>query len=304
MKKKQKILKKKKTRLFFYFLLPVAAILVFLIGAFFLYQSIYFVRKHNIDEKKLTVTKLPSDVRQTIPNTSTKSATFRLPILMYHYVEYVQDKNDTIRASLNIQPHIFEEQIKTLKDNGYTFLHMSEVGEIIKSKQKLPQKPIVLTFDDGYRDFYTDVLPIITKHKVKAVIYVVPGFLDKPNFLFISQLMEIAKNNLVEIGAHTMHHTYLKGSTLERATYETSQSKIELEKLLNRKVISFAYPYGAFDGQAIEEVKKAGFTTAVSTLPGIEVTGNNTYFLFRLRPGQRIGKALTDYLEQNQFSAY
>lgn len=228
----------------------------------------------------------------------------RLPILMYHYVEIVADKRDTMRKSLDILPTVFDAQIKTLQNAGYTFLTASQIPDILDGKLALPQKPIVLTFDDGYRDFYTDAYPVLKKYHVPATAYVVPGFLDKPNYLFKTQLDEINRDGLVEIAAHTVHHAYLKGMNLEKAKKEIVDSKNELEAEIGKPVVSFAYPYGAFDLKIADLVKQAGFTNAVSTLPGVELDGKNTFFLFRLRPGNRTGKTLLTYLEQMTYRPY
>lgn len=217
---------------------------------------------------------------------------FKVPILLYHYVEYVKDQGDKIRISLDIQPYIFEQQLKTLKDAGYTFMTPSEVPEVFNGKLSLPAKPVILSFDDGYRDFYYDVFPLLKKYDAKAVAYIVPGFLDRPNNLTTWQLKEISKSGLVEIGAHTMYHAYLKGLNEKNAKFEVEQSKVQLEKLLGIKVVSFAYPYGAFDLKAAQIVKNDGFETAVSTVSGNDVNTNNLYFLYRIRPGARIGMDL------------
>ncbi len=228
----------------------------------------------------------------------------RLPILMYHYIEYVTDKNDTIRKSLAILPSTFDAQIKTLQDAGYTFLTASQIPDILSGKVELPEKPIILTFDDGYRDFYTDAYPILKKYNVPATAYIVPGFLDHPNYMFTSQLEEINKDGLVELAAHTVHHAYLKGASKEHAKWEIEESKKELEEQLKKPVVSFAYPYGAFDLEIAQLVQEAGFTNAVSTLPGVELDGKNTYFIFRIRPGARTGEELLTYLKQSAFRPY
>lgn len=228
----------------------------------------------------------------------------RLPILMYHYVEIVTDQKDTIRKSLDILPSTFDSQVKTLQDAGYTFLTTSQIPDILDGKLPLPQKPIILTFDDGYRDFYTDAYPILKKYHVPATAYIVPGFLDKPNYMFKTQLDEINRDGLVEIAAHTVHHAYLKGMSTERAQKEITDSKTMLEAQIDKPVVSFAYPYGAFDLDIAQLVQEAGFTNATSTLPGVELDGKNTYFIFRLRPGARTGKMLLTYLEQTTYKPY
>lgn len=223
--------------------------------------------------------------------------TVHVPILLYHYVEYVQDKGDTIRISLNITPYTFEEEIKTLLDAGYTFLTNRELTQVMEGKRKLPKKPIVLTFDDGLRDFYTDAYPILKKYNAKATQYVIAGFLDwNQNHMLKTQVAEIANDGLVEIGAHTVNHVWLKGQTQGSVRYEVSESKKMLEDIIKQPVVSFAYPYGAFDVQAIDEVKKAGFSSAVSTVPGIDQVSTNKYFLYRLKPGGRTGESLLSWL--------
>lgn len=220
-----------------------------------------------------------------------------IPILMYHYVEYVQDSGDTKRMSLDTTPYTLEQEIKTLKDAGYNFITNQDLANALNGKSQLPSKPIVLTFDDSYRDFYTDAYPILKKYNAKATQYVISGFLNRNNHLLTSQLQEIAKDGLVEIGAHTVNHVWLKGQSLKTDDYEIATSKKDIEDLIHKPVVSFAYPFGAFDLRAIDEVKKAGFTSAVSTVPGIDQQTTNVYFLYRLRPGGRTGKDLLAWLD-------
>ncbi len=255
-------------------------------------------------ETRLTeMKKIPSEVKRTIQY-ATPSATFRVPILMYHYVEIVQNKQDKIRVSLDTPPGVLASQIKTLQDGGYTFMTASQLADVLDGKAKLPEKPILLTFDDGHRDFYTDVLPILKQYHVKATNYVISGFLGGTDFMTAAQVKEVARSGLVEIGAHTVHHLALKGRFPQVLQYEVRDSKNTLERLIHQPVVSFAYPYGSFDLQAIQAVKDAGFRTAVSTIPGIEVNQQNRYFLYRIRPGYRTGQELLLFLQQTSYKAW
>lgn len=255
------------------------------------------------ETSKTIVRTLPVDVKKRIEAAS-PSATMRVPILMYHYVEYVQDKNDTIRQSLNINPFIFEKQIKTLSEAGYTFMTASELGEVLDGKRFLPPKPILLTFDDGHWDFATDILPILKKYHAKSTQYVIPGFTGGSDFMSKKQVQEAIDSGIVDIGAHTVHHMSLKGEPLARVKYEVEESKKMLEDTYHIKVVSFAYPNGSFDTQAEKVVKESGFTTSVSTVPGIQQSQGSRYFLYRLRPGGRTGKVLLDWLSQDTFHAF
>ncbi len=216
---------------------------------------------------------------------------FSLPILIYHYVEIVTDKRDTIRKSLNIQPQTFEAQINTLKEAGYTFITPSEIVKIESGEQKV-EKPIIISFDDGYRDFYTDVFPILKKNNVKAVAYIVPGFLDHLNYMYWNQVKEISASPLIEIGAHTMNHTSLNRLSVQAAAEEINQSKLVLELSLGRQITTFAYPYGHFTGQTVELVKSVGFTSALTTIEGTNKNVDEKFTLKRIHPGFQTGEDL------------
>lgn len=266
-----------------------------------IFAGFFILRESTPDSLIPDVVEIPNEVKESIRNLKPQKS-FRVPILLYHYVEYVKDPGDTIRRSLNIEPYLFDQEIKTLKDEGYTFITMSDLADVFDDKKSLPPKPVILTFDDGYRDFYTDVFPILKKYQTKAVVFVVPNFLDKQNNLDTWMLSELVKSGLVEIGAHTMDHFYLTGLPFEMLKYQVVQSKKDLEKRLGFEVVSFAYPYGAFDNQAIDVVKNAGFKTAVTTINGFFAQDLNRFFLYRIRPGGRVGQELLGLLESTKLS--
>ncbi|HSW87836.1 MAG TPA: polysaccharide deacetylase family protein [Candidatus Saccharimonadales bacterium] len=301
----------KKNLLFFILLLLIP------ISIFILYKD---QTRTVVDSPHTIMRKLPEDVKkelekQRVPSPTpisiekqiqqaSLSATIRVPIFLYHYVENIQDKKDKIRVSLNIPPNIFEQQVQTLVNAGYIFMTAKELGEVLDGKIQLPPKPILITFDDGHWDFATDVLPILKKYQVKATQYVIPGFTGGSDFMTQAQVQEVVNSGLVDVGAHTVHHISLKGKLLPIVQYEVNQSKTMLEQTYHIHVVSFAYPNGFFDAQAAQVVKDAGFSTAVSTLPGIEQNQQNRFYLYRLRPGYRTGEGLLAYLQQNTFKAY
>lgn len=279
---------------FFIFLFLILAVFIF-------YQSRRIPELG--DESQITA--LPQDVQNVlgiITGPSIFEKQIRVPVFLYHYVEYVKD--DPGRQKLTTPPHILISQIKTLKGAGYTFITPDDLMNDLSGKIILPEKLVILTFDDGYMDFYTDVFPILKKEQVKAIEYIVPDFLNRPNYMFTFQVKEIAKSPLVEIGAHTMNHVWLRGISKKTAEYEISQSRKTLADILNLPINSFAYPYGALDQQAITLVGEAGYTNAVSTIPGIMQAMQNNFFLYRLRPGHRIGEELIKFLAQDNFKPW
>lgn len=300
MKKKSK---KKQQRFFSkrpLFVLGGVVFLLITVFSFIFWQR--FIHRYVLETNKTEVQKLPPEIEKKLKEASVSA--IRIPILMYHYVEFVKDKGDTIRQSLDIIPPIFDAQIKTLQEDGYTFITAKDLADILDEKKEAPEKPILLTFDDGHWDLYTDVLPILQKYHVKATAYIVPGLLNGSDFLTTAQLEKVATSGAVEIAAHTMHHVWLKGRSSAAVKKEVEDSKTMLEALIHKPVVSFAYPFGAFDNQAVAAVQEAGFLTAVSTVPGIEQSKSSRYFLYRLRPGGRTGKDLIHFLEGKVFHAF
>jgi len=297
-RKKLKKYKKSSHQLGF---ISIFVILFAVLGLFVFYQS---RRIPELGEES-QITMLPQEMLSVL-GTKTGPQLFekqeRVPVFLYHYIEYVKD--DPGRQKLTVPPNIFISQIETLKNAGYTFITPNDLMDDLLGKTKLPEKLVILTFDDGYMDFYTDVFPILKKENVKGVAYIVPNFLNRPNYMFTFQLKEVAKSPLVEIGAHTMNHVWLKGISKATAKYEISQSKKSLADMLHLSINSFAYPYGALDQQAVDLVKNAGYTNAVSTIPGIVQTEQNKFFLYRLRPGYRRGEELIKFLSQKDFQPW
>ena len=210
---------------------------------------------------------LPPEVKKQI-QTASPAASFRIPVLMYHYVEYVKDTNDKTRQLLNVTPDVFEAQLQTLNNAGYTFMTAKELGDVLDGRMQVPKYPILLTFDDGHWDLDTVVLPLLKKYHIKATAYIIPGFIDGSDFLTQEQLQDVIDSGLVDVGAHTVHHVSLSKQSLATDQYEIAESKKMLEDMYHIHVVSFAYPNGAFDLQAANVVKEAGFSTAVSTIPG------------------------------------
>lgn len=280
------------------------SIFIFLFLAFGLFL---FYQSRRIPElgEEAQITMLPQEMLNVLgtkigPQLFEKQE--RVPVFLYHYIEYVKD--DPGRQKLTIPPNILTAQIETLKDAGYTFITPDDLMNDLSGKIILPEKLVILTFDDGYMDFYTDVFPILKKENVKAIAYIVPDLLNRPNYMFTFQVKEIAKSPLIEIGSHTMNHIWLKGISKETAEYEISQSRKTLADMVQLPINSFAYPYGALDQQAVNLVKDAGYANAVSTIPGIIQTEQNNFFLYRLRPGYRTGEELIKFLAQNDFKAW
>jgi len=218
-------------------------------------------------------------------------------MIKMHYVEYVKDKGDTIRRSLSINPYTFEQQLKDLSDSKYETYYVNEIPDIIDGKIKPSPKSVVLTFDDGYEDFYTDAFPLLKKYKIKSTIYIVYDFIGTRGFMNKAELTEIKKSDMVEIASHSVDHINLARLPLDRAKYQIFESKRLLEKLFEIQIKTYAYPYGGFNQKVVDYVRQAGYTAAVTVNPGLNYSKDNLYFLPRYRAGM-FGDRMTKVLEE------
>lgn len=260
---------------------------VAIIAGYFLYPKI------SEPQKKL----VPPKQQEAVPQQPQIQQQIKVPILMYHYVEYNQNKKDFLRDRQNVPPNIFENQLITLKDAGYTFITPKDLLSILDSPEDPTKKYIIISFDDGFRDFYTDAYPILKKHNVSAINYVPYSLLNGIDYMTDEMLLEVSQDPLIEIGSHTLNHAYLPGIPEEIAFNEISWSKIQLERDLGLDVTSFSYPYGNYDEQTLKLVKKAGYTNAVTVESGNIVERSNMFELKRVRPGHLGGEYLIDHLD-------
>jgi peptidoglycan/xylan/chitin deacetylase (PgdA/CDA1 family) len=240
----------------------------------------------------------PDADKPTIAAPLTPRASVRMPMPLYHYIEYVQDPNDKGRQSLDIRPDLFEKQLADMQKAGYTTLWVKDVPKLLSGEEKLPEKPVVLTFDDGYADFYTDALPLLKKYQAKGTLYIINDLLNTPGYLTNAQVKEIIASGLVEIGAHTLDHKNLKSTPIAEQKRQIFESKAGLEKEFGITMETFAYPYGAYSDQTVALAKEAGFTAAVSVDAGNIDSEKNLFVLPRTRAGALIGNTI-GALEKN-----
>lgn len=183
-----------------------------------------------------------------------------VPILYYHHVRRYFNPFDPIGESLSITPEKFEEQMRWLFNRGYQTITPDQLSDYLHGQLTLDKKPIVLSFDDGYEETIKDILPILKKYNFVGVFYIIPGFLNKTDYLRPEDIIYLDQQGMV-IGSHADHHLDLTSlDYLEKFT-EIEKGKVKLETLLGHAVDSFAYPYGKFDSETIVLLKKLGFKT-------------------------------------------
>ncbi|HKF78783.1 MAG TPA: polysaccharide deacetylase family protein [Candidatus Dormibacteraeota bacterium] len=209
-------------------------------------------------------------------------ATVRVPILEYHYIRVNPDPRDRLGFNLSVTPADFAQQMGWLAADGYHPIDFDDLRGYLLSGGVLPAKPVILTFDDGYRDMFTTALPILHAHGFKAVSYVVSGFLNSPRYLTNEMVLEMEAEG-IEIGAHTVSHADLTRISAPNLQHEVFDSKSELEALVGHPVLDFCYPSGKFNDAVVHTIQEAGFQTATTELPGIAHSAGDRFVWTRVR---------------------
>jgi len=230
------------------------------------------VKQPIVEEKSDETTSIPAFDKNAVMLPSGKS----VPILMYHSIAY--EKDNPVRLPIEN----LEEQFKYLKDNGYYTITLTDLYKYFMTDTPIPEKSVVLTFDDGYVDNYMAMLPILKKYNFKATIFVITGVIDKSdNYLTSQQLKEMEKYG-VDIESHTANHENLKDLSKEKQLETLIKSKKELEKMLNKKVNFFAYPFGGYTKTSIEAVREAGYKMAITTDGRLASKSDGIFSLHRI----------------------
>ena len=204
---------------------------------------------------------------------------WRVPILMYHYIRVNPDPSDRLGFSLSIPPAEFDRQMRYLAEDGYGTVSFDQIYD---SSQPLPEKPILLTFDDGYADAYTAAFPVLQRYGFRATFYVVTDFVGRPGYLTVEQIREMAAAGM-SFGSHSVSHLSLTTLSAERLERELSQSRTQLEGLLERPVLDLCYPLGRFNQGVRQAVERAGYRSATTTQYGFASSGGDQLLLPRIR---------------------
>jgi peptidoglycan/xylan/chitin deacetylase (PgdA/CDA1 family) len=225
----------------------------------------------------------PSPLTTSVGAPGRPAGSMWIPILMYHYVR-TAPPGDRMGFALSVTPPDFQRQMQYLKDHGYTTLTMRDADLIITQQKAMPIKPVVLTFDDGYNDFYSTAAPIMSSLGITATNYVPTHLVGGSYYMTWDQIQELDQTGF-EMAAHTMFHTALAHQSAGRVQSEVFGSKADLENHLGHPVVDFAYPFGSYDAQAIRTVRDAGFWSATSTVAGGWHDPTQMMWLTRVRVG-------------------
>jgi peptidoglycan/xylan/chitin deacetylase (PgdA/CDA1 family) len=211
-----------------------------------------------------------------------------LPVLMYHHVG---PPIANFHPSLSVSAEHFEAQIHFLARNGYVGIRASDWLSWIKRGKPLPEKSMLLTFDDAFEDLNDYVFPLLERHGFGAVVFVVTNCCGKTNSwdaplgytlgkcLTVEQIQLWSKRG-IEFGAHSRSHPDLRTLKQPELLEEIAGSRSDLEEIIGSPVISFAYPYGLYSGAVVECVEQH-FDLAFTTDDGLNTVRSNRFLLHR-----------------------
>lgn len=244
-----------------------------------------------------TATSTPTP--EPLPTPDGVTRTLRVPILMYHYISEPPPDADAIRRDLSIRPEVFEEHLRFLKEAGYTSISLADLALALEAGYPLPEKPIILTFDDGYRDNFEVAFPLLQQYGFKATFFLLTAPLDAQDPAYISWEQAVALDAAgMELGAHGYTHVDLRGRTVDYLVWQVLGSKEAIEARIRKPVRFFCYPSGQYDDLTIRVLHSAGYWGAVTTEAGDLHRSGELFTLRRVRVhGRYTAEALADVLE-------
>ncbi|MGL4671197.1 MAG: polysaccharide deacetylase family protein [Cetobacterium sp.] len=220
-----------------------------------------------------------------------KKKKYEMPVIMYHRV--IKDESEKGVHGTYVTVKQFDEQMKYLKNKGYETITFEDLlNNKYKQRFDKDKKWIMLTFDDGYKDNYENAFPILKKYQFKGIIYILDGVKynkwdvdDKNNpekefpLMNVEELLEMQKYG-IEFGGHTSTHPKLAELSLENVKKEIILSKNNIENLVGKELLSFAYPYGSLNEDVKKIAQESGYQFAVATDSG-SITFSDDLFEIR-----------------------
>jgi peptidoglycan/xylan/chitin deacetylase (PgdA/CDA1 family) len=243
---------------------------------------------------------VPAPARTYVPATlADGSRQIRVPSLMFHYVSWLPatDPNMDLRKDLTVSPSDFEAMLKYLKDNGYTTVTTKDLWWSLDQTAALPAKPVMLTFDDGYADAFSVVLPYLKAYGMTGTFFITVNLVDKPGYISRDQVRALADAGM-DVESHAMDHIPMLG-TLAGQTYQMCRARAFLSDWTGTDVRHFAYPSGDYNDTSLVALQQCGYLSGYKKSGGAVQSSNQMYLLQRARVrGQQGVAALLLALQQ------
>ncbi|MGX1881886.1 polysaccharide deacetylase family protein [Streptomyces sp. NPDC055287] len=205
---------------------------------------------------------------------------------MYHAVGHRPAK---AAYGLSVSPEAFAEQMELLGERGFTPLTTAQLGSAWRGGGTLPERPVLITFDDGYEGVHRHALPALAKHGFAATVFVSTGWLRGPydvgdaldTMLDWDQVRELTAAG-TEIGGHSHTHPQMDQLTDRELWFETRRCREILTEELGTRPVSFAYPYGYSSRRVRRTVREAGFAQSLAVGNALAERRQGPYALERV----------------------
>jgi len=215
--------------------------------------------------------------------------TDRLPILMYHRVA---PTGSPALRSYRVTPGAFEEQLGFLRDAGYSGIRLEDWQIAMARKKPLPGRAVVITFDDGYRDFHTYAWPLLKRYGFSATVFLVVDEIGRSShwdrfhgeeapLLGWREIWQLQSEG-VEFGSHSATHRPLTKLSMIEVVLEGARSRAILERELKVPIQAFAYPYGAVNQVVQHLIGACGYVFGLSCRPGLSSSQDSLLMLPRI----------------------
>ncbi|MCL6633843.1 MAG: polysaccharide deacetylase family protein [Alicyclobacillus herbarius] len=210
----------------------------------------------------------------------TVNSSLRVPILMYHDIVYLPHN------SLGMSPQQFAREMQYLHDHGFHTINLGQLYAAMYHGYRLPSRPIVLTFDDGYESVYTNAYPVLKRYGFQGTVFMISGFVGhhgRHPFLTWGELSTMQRSGVIDVESHTVHHIDLATASDAQIQYELQASAATLEQHLHHPIRYFCYPSGQFRAQTLVDLRRDGYLLAATEHPGYARSSDGPYELRRLR---------------------
>ena len=198
-----------------------------------------------------------------------------VPVLYYHSVKESADNEVTIT------PEMLRAELKYIHDEGYVTLTISQLKAYILNNSSIPEKSILITFDDGYMDNYYNAFPILKDFNMVATVFCITSELDGSYYLSKDAIKEMSAYG-IDIESHTVNHPHLNKMDYNKQLEQLTKSKKALEEITGKEINSIAYPFGDFNDDSLKAAKDAGYTLGFTTKLGLSDRSDNPFTLDRI----------------------
>ena len=206
-----------------------------------------------------------------------------LPTFMYHHVQDKDAAAANNQTGLTVTPDIFRGHLQYLRDKGYQPTSPSVLTNFFDAGTAPPSKSVLLTFDDGYADFYATAFPLLREFGFPATVFLATGLVDNPGYLSWNQIAEMGGQNIYFANHTWSHKNVATATSVVEQEISTAQTQLEDHGLNSARV--FAYPYGLGNGISQNYLASHNYSLAFTTLPGRILCRGQRLTLPRIRVG-------------------